>query len=485
MLGLVRRARRRVLYNELFHQGANAFSAALIAFILVLLFGSEALDWRWTLLLPLAAVGAGVYLALRRLPSAYAVAQIVDRRLGLADSISTALFFSEPGAGSRVSREIREHQYGDAERLSTTVDVRRAIPYSMPRGVYVAAALVLVASSLFALRYGISKRLDLKQPLANILQQQFRTERTETAKNERPRKTPDDPNSQDDNTDAVAQQDSQSGAADENQDDAQSQDQAEAKMEKSGGKKPGESKAENSGEQTAEDQEGEGQEGNNSSKSDSAQQNAKNGDQKQQSGSNQQSQNSGENSSLLSKMKDAFQNLMSRMKQQPGTPGSQQQSQQDPNSKQAKGQQNGGRQQAKEGQQQSAQQAGEQEGQSGEEAQNAQDPQGKGTGKSDAQQASKQPGSGIGSQDGSKDIKQAEQLAAMGKISEIIGKRSAAVTGEATVEVQSTSQTLHTPYAQRGAQHTQGGAEISRDEIPVALQTYVEQYFEQVRKPKK
>ena len=54
--------------------------------------------------------------------------------------------------------------------------------------------------------------------------------------------------------------------------------------------------------------------------------------------------------------------------------------------------------------------------------------------------------------------------------------------GEATVEVQSTSQQLHTPYAQSGSEHTQGGAEISRDEVPVALQPYVQQYFEQLRK---
>ena len=76
----------------------------------------------------------------------------------------------------------------------------------------------------------------------------------------------------------------------------------------------------------------------------------------------------------------------------------------------------------------------------------------------------------------------------MGKISEILGKRSANITGETTVEVQSTSQQLRTQYAQRSAQHSQGGAEISRDEVPVALQSYVEQYFEQIRKqqpPKK
>src|SRR5207245_523248 len=102
--------------------------------------------------------------------------------------------------------------------------------------------------------------------------------------------------------------------------------------------------------------------------------------------------------------------------------------------------------------------------------------------------ANKQPGGGIGNRDGSKDVKQAEQLAAMGKITQIIGKRSANLSGEATVEVQSTTQQLRTEYSSRNAQHTESGAEISRDEVPVALESYVQQYFEQVRKqpaPKK
>ena len=42
-----------------------------------------------------------------------------------------------------------------------------------PRSVYVVAALALVASSLFALRYGLSRRLDLSPPLARMVQDQF------------------------------------------------------------------------------------------------------------------------------------------------------------------------------------------------------------------------------------------------------------------------------------------------------------------------
>jgi hypothetical protein len=50
------------------------------------------------------------------------------------------------------------------------------------------------------------------------------------------------------------------------------------------------------------------------------------------------------------------------------------------------------------------------------------------------------------------------------------------------VEVENSNQQLRTPYAQRDAHHAQAGGEINRDEVPVALQAYVQQYFEQVRK---
>jgi hypothetical protein len=190
----------------------------------------------------------------------------------------------------------------------------------------------------------------------------------------------------------------------------------------------------------------------------------------------------GENSSLMTKMKEAFQNLLSKAKPQQNQQG-QTQAGKDQKSAQSKSQQ-GSKQNGKDGQQQNGQQQGDaQEGEEGQEAKNSENAQqGKGQGKSDSQQSSKQPGSGIGSQDGDKAIRNAEQLAAMGKISEILGKRSATITGEATVEVQTTNQQLHTPYAQKATQHTQAGAEINRDEVPVALQPYVQQYFEQVRK---
>ena len=408
MFTLVRRARQRLLYNELLAQGANASSAALIAFIALLLVGTEVLKWQWAVAIPLGAAAVGLYLARRRLPSLYTVAQIVDRRCALADTLSTALHFSQGEPPPEVSREICQSQFEQAGRMAQTVDVRRAMPYTMPRAAYLLAALLVVAASLFALRYGLSRRLDLRPPLARILHQTFGTNQPpKQARGERP-KAPEE---------AVPRDEGTAPFSDPDQQPDVSSDPIEG---------TGAAATPNSGSRDV--------------------------------------------SSLLSKAEDGIENLLSSLKPSRGLPSDQPQSGKEQGSpQQGKVQQTGG------------QPGDSPEGQPGEEARNSQDSTAKSTDSRDTEQTSKQPGSGIGSQDGDKNIRLAEQLAAMGKISEIIGKRSASVTGEVTVEVRSTSQPLRTPYAPRGAEHSQGGAEIGRDEIPVALQTYVVRYFEQVR----
>lgn len=483
---LIYRARRRWLNNELVSQGANAFSAAVSAFILLLLLGTEVLNWQWLLAIPAAAALFGIYLARRRTPEPYRIAQVVDHRLSLADTLSTAWYFQQHPEGARSSPEMRQCQLERAQRLSASVDVRRAVPYTMPRTVYLLAALVLVASSLFALRYGISRKLDLRPPLAAMLQQEFGWKpRTAVAKAERRKVPPKAAEQQDDDTAAPDQQNGQDTPqpdAAQNQDAQSTQPADEKKADSKGDPKQQADNARKSGEEG--EAEAEEKADSSTDPSDNPQQNGSGKQDQAQNGKPQQDANSSENSSLLSKVKDAVQNLLSRVKPQQGNQGSQQQAGADQGQKQ-QGKPNGGKQQqsAKNGQQNGEQKGDSEEGQAGDEAQQqSQDQQGKGAGKSDTRQASKQPGSGIGSQDGDKSIKQAEQLAAMGKISEILGKRSANISGESTVEVQSTSQQLKTQYVERSGEHTQGGAEISRDEVPVSLQSFVEQYFEQVRK---
>ena len=485
---LIRRARRRFLTQELMSQGANTFSAGLAAFIVLLLLGTEVLNWYWAALIPLAAIGTGIYRAWRRRPSSYRAAQIVDHRLALADTLSTAVYFSGQVDAQPDEQDVVRSQRESAERAAAGVDLRQAIPYRMPRSAYIVAALALVVSSLFALRYGLSKRLDLRAPLARMIQEQFSPrDRNQTADNMRripqPYDNPDD--NANDSADPAADQDQKGpGQRDANSDDAGQQgDQQDA--EKTGASKDDGKKQ--SGDPQNQDGDAQNQQADDHDQQDSGQANSNSqgqdkSNQDKQADGKQQSNNASESGSLMSKLKDFAENLLSKVKPQPQNGSTPPQQSANQNSKQGSGKQDGKQQQSKDGQQNGSQQADEQQGQSGDAQKDGQDSQGKGSGQDKSQQATKQPGSGVGSEDGSKEIRQAEQLAAMGKISELIGKRSAAVTGEATVEVQTTSQQLHTAYVKSGAEHSQTGAEIDRDEIPVALQPYVQQYFDQLRK---
>ena len=482
MLTLIRKARRRLLHNELLSEGVTAVSVALVALIVLLLLGTQILTWYWLALLPAAAVVVAFYRVRKRLPPLYVSAQIVDRRMNLADALSTAVFFSA-APEARSSGEVRRLQLEQAERVARGVDVRRAIPYTVPRSIYPMAALILVATSLFALRYGLTRRLDLSEPMAQILQQAFGLESPETA-SVAPRKSPSFGDSRPEDGEGPFDADKpsddpslqQGDPLEENND---TQNPTAAKQgERNSKSQDGKADAQNGDDQQQGDQRASDDQ--NSSNSANGE---KNGQNQQSSGQN--ADGSSNSSSLLSKVKEAMQNLLSSMKQQSSGANQQQQQQQNAaqNGKQ-KGQQNGGKQQK--GEKQTGQAGGEEQNpDSSTESQQAENSPGQGD---DSQPASKQPGGGIGSRDGSKDVKQAEQLAAMGKITQIIGKRSATISGEATVEVQSTVQQLRTAYSDRTAQHADAGAEIGRDEIPVALESYVEQYFEQVRKqpgPKK
>lgn len=478
VLTLIRRARQRLFQNELLFQGANAGSAALLAFILLMLLGTQILSWQFALLIPVTAAVVGLFAARKRTPSEYRAAQLIDRRLGLADALSTAHYFAE-NPSAPAAPEIRSVQLQNAERAAAAVDVRQAIPFTMPRSLYATAALFVVASSLFALRYGLTRSLDLQPPLARILQQTFGKEEPVQEANNRRRQPKQDQASADNQSLTPDEQQEGSEQPKEPESTQEPNDQADAAG------KPGDKAADDKsgdvaepaedGDKSAqsEDQQGNSDDSKSGNPGESKSDNGKEG------GKNESNQNN-ENSSLFNKVKDFAQNLLSKVKQPNQSAG--QQKSQEQQSKQGKGEQSGSKQQSKDGQKQQGQQGDSQEGEGGEQADSSQDPDGKGNGKNDSKQSNNQPGSGMGSQDGDKRIKQAEQLAAMGKISEIIGKRSATVTGEATIEVKSTSQQIRTPYAQRGSQHTQAGTEINRDEVPVALQSYVEQYFEQVRK---
>jgi hypothetical protein len=206
----------------------------------------------------------------------------------------------------------------------------------------------------------------------------------------------------------------------------------------------------------------------------------------QQNGSkdSNQSASSGDNSSLAGKLRDALSNLLAKLKTPPKSSGGKPSD--SSQSASSRGEQRQGQPQEGDSKSPGAEQAdASADAQSeGEQQQGGaqQASQGKSEGRSNNQPNSPDGKSGIGKQDGDKAAREAAELAAMGKISEIFGKRAANISGEMMVEVSSGKQQLKTQYSQHDAAHVEAGGEINRDEVPLAYQQYVKQYFAEVRK---
>jgi hypothetical protein len=481
---------RHLLVQESSVAAEFAFGGA----ILLLVAGTQILNWYWLVLLFAGGLGVGAYRARRKILSAYQVAQSIDDRLKFHDALSTAYYFDRHRDRSTAPREVIERQRLAAEDLARSADLRRGLPFFAPRSFYVNAGLLVIVAGMFGLRYGINRSLDLRPPMVRIAFDGFLGSPREIADAKKPHQPrPFDQDGHRDQGKAVDPWESKAGDLDPAPDAAlqtvdtpevnNAEGEADPKAKATGQEPqpPGDDPL-SSGEKGQSSQAG------NDAMSDSTAPDggSQSGKQSAQKDSNQ-SANSGENSSLADKMRDALANLMAKLKmqsktgegrqngpsKQDGSQSAQRQNQsQDPNGASSS------QQQQADSAAQSDSAAQQQQSQSG--AQQA------AQGKSDSHGADKPNSpdgkSGIGKQDGDKTAREAEQLRAMGKISEIIGKRAANVTGEVMVEVASGKQQLKTQYSDRKAEHSEAGGEINRDEVPLAYQQYVQQYFEEIRK---
>ncbi len=469
---LLERARRRVFGQLALDKGALAMLIGMAAVILLLLTGTQILDWYWPVLVVAISLGVGIYRLRKSLPSRYKLSQDIDKRLGLADSLSTAVYFADHPEPDR--QAVCDVQRQEAEIVAQHVDVHQAVPPSRSRYLLPAAGLALVAFGLFAVRYAVTGSLSLEPSLLKIAYESFFGPPPQLAKNQAKRlnmkQEPFDPGNPDAQSTAADQQPEDLLNAQDSPDatSPQGDDNAKQAADKDGDKNGGD--ADKQGKDKGDDNK-DGKQSDKSSKDgkDSA-------DNKDKEGGGQDKQGNPSDSGVLDKIKDALANMLNKMK--PNSPSPQQnaknQSSKDKGEKSDKGEKADKQPDSQNGEAASnpdSNQSGDQK--NAEDAKSSTQP-----GKPSSQDSA----SGAGSKDGDKAAKDAKALEAMGQISEIIGKRSAAVTGEMMIEVGQTKQTLKTPWADRQASHTESGGEIHRDEVPLMFQPFVERYFEEIRK---
>ena len=460
---LLTQARRRVVAQLALDKGALAMAIGMGALILLLLIGTQVLDWYWPLLLIVASLGAGLYQLRKYIPSTYTLAQRIDTKLGLADALSTAVYFeAHPKEGSE---PVCRLQHREAESTAAGVDLKAALPYTRSRYLAPAAGLLLVAAGLFAVRYAVTGSLHLQPSLLEMaIDTFFDTPAEEAPKaplraDMRPEffdpTNPDAPPPLDELTEMPLETKEGSDLAKGDPgDDSKSNDKGEVsdKGKQSDDEQPADDQKGRDPNDKQGDKDGEGKQGDQDSPQESQQ----------------------EERSMLDKLRDAVSNLMNKMNS---------------NNSQKNQPQNSKQQQASKDKQQSGEKGDDKAERAEGQPQTDQNQKGDSNDKqqADAQQApgerpSEEAAAGAGSQDGEKKAQQAKMLEAMGKMSQLLGQRSLEVTGQVMVEVGNTKQGLKTQWTQQNARHAEAGSEIHRDEIPLMYQPFIERYFEEVRK---
>lgn len=470
---LIEQARRRSTLQLALDQSGWGATACLAGFIVLLLVGTQVLDWYWPVLLLFVTAAIGWWRSRRRLPGPYQVAQKLDRALSLKDVLSTAYHYrgGARGADPAFLQTLTEQ----AEDAASAADARQAIPLSMPRGAWAATAMFCVAAALFVARYGILRTFDLSAPIAQISFDTL-TGVPEAAK--KPSQLARNPALPDPFQLNVP--DSELSNVDEKeiamQESLRTMEVSEpSKMGQRGQK--GEQSATQDEEQSDEAQE-EGDPSPDGKKQAPA--GAKDGRRPGEQDPRQKQGPQQKEGGLMDKMRDALANLMDKMNIEPKG-GDQKQSASNKDGQKGQQKEKGQPQPGKPNEQgdPDASQPGQQQADS-DSAQQAKSNQ---PGNSPEQAANSEK-SGIGKQDGKKDTELAEQRDAMGKLSELLGKRSLNMQGEVMVEVtNSKNQQLKTPYVTRSASHAEAGGEVSRDEVPLHLQDYVQRYYDKVRQP--
>ena len=468
---LIRHARHRAIWQAMLARSLWAVTAALAAEALLLIFGTGVVAWYVPLIVFALAVAIALWSLRGRLPQEYGTAQTLDKALHTSDLLSSAWHVSAAGDPSYFAPLLLER----AEAAARVADPAAALPWCWPRSSRWMGGMAVAALALFGLRYGILHTLDLSASVVNVMFDTFTGQSVaEARKAARPNaklpqpiqiglSTPGDVLENNPPEDVLKNYETAGQASSGSPANAASPNQQNQQRE--------------SGEVSSPEEQG-----NNV--------NLPEGAQGMSTGANQQKSNDVKNPprpdarqqkkdpGLLDKMRDALASMMDKLKLNSNAAESQQSA-----AAQEAQRQNAQRQSDKGSPSPGKPQQGDpQSQQSQEQADSSQSGQ-KSQSDSPSQTSSDQQHSGIGKQDGAKNTEMAKDAEALGKLSELIGKRSMNLQGEMMVEVENTrNPQLRTPYLNRSATHGEAGGDLSRDEVPLRHQEFVRRYYEQVRK---
>ncbi len=477
VLRLIAQARRRLIKNALGVETARSAGACLAALILVLLLGTDTVTWPYATTLPIATLAMGTFLTWRGRFTDYQIAQLLDKRLDLCDTLSTAVFYYTPLAKWRCQEETRLMQRKSAEIAAAEIDVNGALPVRFPRALIVSIAwLALVAAGLTLLRFQMHDAPSFRHGLARMAEPLLKRAADEIAKLERQLQSPAaKPFEQSDDLGDENAERANSGTA-SNDPSVNLEPSNKASQENQSGKEDGSSKSQATPEpgdtagnanETPHGSENLARDDPSSSdhRSRSSAGAQANSQQKDAQPSQQAASQTNASSSLWGRFSDTIAKLAALTAKAGGAsnnPSGQ-------NAPSAANHPNAARGASSDPGQQQPGNGGQQGTMNGQNS------------GSDPHRPDKE-GSGAGSEDGNKAIQEGQELEAMGKISVIFGKRSQDISGTATVEAVSGRSDLSTPYVTKRAEHHSVEDSAAHDQIPLEFEAYMQRYFMELRK---
>ena len=427
------------------------------------------------------ALALGAWIATTRLrstiPDEYRVARQIDEREGLSDELATAYFFRAAETGT-FSRRLADRLYEIAARSARSVKPELLFPNELSRSHRFCAYFLGAALLLFALRAGVQPALSFEPPLATLLLHSLfgHQSRPPLASGPDPATIVERPGADDEDASAALPESKSADVADAEDLPDERFDDPERELSELPDVEglitiPTESIEEPLDELQA--QADEGAEG-------------EVGDESADAPIDPDADSWGEDAqSLLDKLKQAFENMLetldmasvdssdSESGQEQGSGSTEQAS--------STGEEGTSGEPDEEGSAEGAE-ASMEGGEAGEEAGEAASA-GTTSGEDSAgEQSSGENASAAGTSDGAKDFAEAEQQEVLGALEELYMERAEKMKGDVTVETRLAEQSANVPYSPQSASHSDSGGAISRDEIPPAYRTYIQNYFETLRR---